>query len=390
MIGECSSYLKSSQTDTALNDLARVRGKHWRQRFPLDFMNDNNARGAEEFIDTRGLHIILLARARYHYEERHGIDEAWDDLKTDLWLANLVELDYLSYFVVGISIERAVFEELNHLIREADICHSLARDIKETIDSRVDVRCRFPGILSGERVLAYSMLASCYADRPDGNGWLVLSDGPFEYMPGFYNTYTTRRHRLWNLATICHNRFDTVCSKIDLVCENLGKAASMGYLEGKAHIEYWEARNLIDGRDGPAIESFSYRTYKGTYVLIHRCLAYRNAALVNLALKILYKQDGQYPKTLPAKIEGWFGELPMDPFSGEPFKYRCEDGQSYTLWSVGPNGVDNNGAARFSGTRVLSEDETDVLFTLDRGEPFFDPVAIPMNSTSSMDTNGVQ
>ncbi len=385
----CIKYLNSQPIDTALNNLDKVRGKHWQQRFLFDFMNTSNSSQLVEPFDIRTFAKTLTARARYRFIEQHDINKAWDELKTNLWLAKSLEQDYILSFLIGVSIEKMVFEELNHLIREADIPKPLARDIKQTINHRLNLKNCLPALINGEKVFTYTLLAACYADLPDGNGWLVLSNGPFDYIPGFYNTNTIERHRLWNLTTVCHNRFNTVKEKIDLIYDELAKASTMNYMDGKAHIENWESSDLIDSRDGPTTGFVGHHWYERTYILTHQSLAYRNAALITLALKILHEQNGQYPKTLPTEIDGWFGQLPLDPFSGEPFKYRCEDGQNYTLWSVGPNGIDNNGTPQFNGTVILTENTSDLLFSLDRDDPLHDTVAIPVKPTK-INPNGAQ
>ena len=56
------------------------------------------------------------------------------------------------------------------------------------------------------------------------------------------------------------------------------------------------------------------------------------------------EHDGNYP----GKLEDLPGiEIPLDPFSGKPFRYimePAEDGKpGFLLYSVGPNGVDDEG-----------------------------------------------
>ena len=55
------------------------------------------------------------------------------------------------------------------------------------------------------------------------------------------------------------------------------------------------------------------------------------------------ENDGNYPETL----EALGGELPLDPFSGKPFRYvvkPSEDGKpGFLLYSVGRNGIDEDG-----------------------------------------------
>ncbi len=57
-------------------------------------------------------------------------------------------------------------------------------------------------------------------------------------------------------------------------------------------------------------------------------------SLLALKLKESQLKERRYPNSLP--------ESTMDPFSGEPYLYRMEDGQ-FILYSVGKNGRDDGG-----------------------------------------------
>ncbi len=51
---------------------------------------------------------------------------------------------------------------------------------------------------------------------------------------------------------------------------------------------------------------------------------------------------GAYPARLEGLVPDYIGTLLEDPWSAEPLRYRLE-GDGYTLYSVGPNGVDDGG-----------------------------------------------
>ena len=60
------------------------------------------------------------------------------------------------------------------------------------------------------------------------------------------------------------------------------------------------------------------------------------------ALEAYRRDNGGYPDELDALQERYIAEIPLDPFSGEAFRYVKED-EKYLLYSVGPNGIDNEG-----------------------------------------------
>ncbi|MBM3500616.1 MAG: hypothetical protein FJX74_18320 [Armatimonadetes bacterium] len=76
-----------------------------------------------------------------------------------------------------------------------------------------------------------------------------------------------------------------------------------------------------------------------------RHLAALRATVLTVALELHFARQGAYPKALAELTPDVLTELPVDPFSGEPFRYRREGELTYTLYSVGPNGVDDGGTA---------------------------------------------
>ena len=60
------------------------------------------------------------------------------------------------------------------------------------------------------------------------------------------------------------------------------------------------------------------------------------------ALEAYHRDNGEYPAALDDLRGRYMDELPLDPFSGEAFRYILEEG-GFLLYSVGPNGVDEKG-----------------------------------------------
>jgi hypothetical protein len=71
------------------------------------------------------------------------------------------------------------------------------------------------------------------------------------------------------------------------------------------------------------------------------------AAMTRLvfALEAYHRDNGNYPEALDDLLEHYIDELPLDPFSGEAFRYIVES-EGYLLYSVGPNGIDEDGRGR--------------------------------------------
>lgn len=73
-----------------------------------------------------------------------------------------------------------------------------------------------------------------------------------------------------------------------------------------------------------------------------------------------YKEEhGEYPEQLDALVPEYLERIPVDLFNGEPLIYRLE-GDSFALYSVGPNFRDDNGVTNDQGT--ADEDEGDLIW----------------------------
>ncbi|MDR0870754.1 MAG: type II secretion system protein GspG [Planctomycetaceae bacterium] len=63
------------------------------------------------------------------------------------------------------------------------------------------------------------------------------------------------------------------------------------------------------------------------------------------ALELYHREHGEtYPESLDKLRNGYVDEIPLDPFSKQPFLYILDDDRrGYLIYSVGANGIDNNG-----------------------------------------------
>lgn len=94
-----------------------------------------------------------------------------------------------------------------------------------------------------------------------------------------------------------------------------------------------------------------------------RHLAMRDGARLAVALARCRLAHGAYPEKLDELVPEFLPELPLDPFTGNPFAYRA-DGESARVYSLGPLGLDNGG-----GT-TAQDDEGTILWPLGDQEPF--------------------
>ncbi|MCW3100051.1 MAG: hypothetical protein JWL77_5669 [Chthonomonadaceae bacterium] len=75
--------------------------------------------------------------------------------------------------------------------------------------------------------------------------------------------------------------------------------------------------------------------------------------LITLALRAFRLEHGHYPNTLTELAPGYLKRLPDDPFAAQgTFHYRLK-GQSYVLYSVGPDGEDNGGTPIYDAKKQV-------------------------------------
>jgi hypothetical protein len=73
------------------------------------------------------------------------------------------------------------------------------------------------------------------------------------------------------------------------------------------------------------------------------------------ALEQFRAQTGKYPRSLAKLVPAHIAKIPLDPLAAQPFRYRAQD-DGYMLWSVGPNGVDDDGRTREDYDRAIGMD----------------------------------
>lgn len=76
-----------------------------------------------------------------------------------------------------------------------------------------------------------------------------------------------------------------------------------------------------------------------------------------LALRLFKERQGGWPTRLEELVPEVLPTLPLDPFSGVPFKYR-RLGEGWQLWSVGPGGLAGPGALDATPQRLFSSTES--------------------------------
>jgi hypothetical protein len=115
----------------------------------------------------------------------------------------------------------------------------------------------------------------------------------------------------------------------------------------KAEAEQGRLINQLTGMQGRIYRSVpTKRNFLWPDLQAHLLKTETRAAELIAALELARIEQEQYPDRLEALCPEYLNPLPTDPFNGQDFHYeRTNEGQSYRLWSVGPDVKDDEGRA---------------------------------------------
>lgn len=87
------------------------------------------------------------------------------------------------------------------------------------------------------------------------------------------------------------------------------------------------------------------------------------AAIVGCAIeRHRLAHGGKLPETLDALVPALLDAVPLDPFDGKPLRYIHPDGDTYTVYSIGTDLVDDLGAAQITTKGKKRRDTVDIGF----------------------------
>ena len=94
--------------------------------------------------------------------------------------------------------------------------------------------------------------------------------------------------------------------------------------------------------------------------------AYRSTALTGLAVERYRLAHGSLPESLAQLVPACIDEVPIDPYDGEPLRYRRLN-PGFVVYSIGINGKDDSGKEPASPSRKRSgERDSDITFIVER------------------------
>jgi hypothetical protein len=117
---------------------------------------------------------------------------------------------------------------------------------------------------------------------------------------------------------------------------------NMDVLIRNAQSSYLAAKAPLPSQSNP-INAFLVTVYDRAPYNFARNDAGNALCLVSLALHAHKLENGNYPAQLKELAPRYLRQVPADPFgAGEPLRYQ-KRGDTYLLYSIGPDGIDNGG-----------------------------------------------
>ena len=312
-------------------------------------------------------HLRRLAQARiasmYQALAQGDADEAVAALNQTLYVAQVYTHQSL---IIDQLIGRAIAAAAAGRLRQALMHHQLDAttyaQLLKTFQQRLPLGPTKIA-LQGERLIMLDMIQHVYSDDGAGGGRLLLAEiGDMVQMTGAGNSTSWPKGEglaLCNLGGFFYANRTEITETANDFFDQMIRLSTL---------------SRADRRADPFDEDAVFQKLDWRYMPLNmlmpalgRAIDARDAidcdlagTIIMLALEQYRAQTGQYPDSLEELTPAILEEIPSDPFSADGFVYRklADEplGKGYVLYSIGADGVDNNGATDSIETRNALSD----------------------------------
>jgi hypothetical protein len=233
--------------------------------------------------------------------------------------------------LVGVAIEAMAHDTILTILDRAEVPANLLQCMQEEIQGQVRKQ-ETVITLTSERIFWYDYIQRTFTDDGKGDGRPLR--GALPLVAGGW------RDGLRGVVTFsCPGRRETMrivdafYDEIELMLKEMPWQA--GQSDKADRLRAVVADSFLLGLMADSQARLAHQVW--------RVKAGRAALVTTLAVWRYKKDDGAYPDGLDALIaEGYLGEMPIDPYSGQPFSYR-KTADGFLLYSWGENLTDDGG-----------------------------------------------
>ncbi len=220
----------------------------------------------------------------------------------------------------------------------------------QDVISRIDIRGAIAKGLIGDRSNVFEALTGD-SDR----------NNDFESMQGFPKALARFHGILLNLRI--YRLYDVAQLARDF--ETLHAVATLAPHERTDRLEALDAELLARPSFGNLFPKLLLPAFARSYRAEDRVMAALGTAEVALALARFESSESALPSTLDALVPGYLARMPIDPFNGEPLRFRVSP-NGFVIYSVGPDLEDDAGRPPVKPHSI--NDDGDVTFEFLRPE----------------------
>jgi hypothetical protein len=232
----------------------------------------------------------------------------------------------------GFNGQRLAFSRLENLVADARIQEPELQEILNGLNQwnseAIDEGCR--NFLRGEFIRLVRRLEEMKAA---GESWGHSPSFVVRFVPYVFKLNMTNR----DLATVYRHYIKSV----DLPYTEIPKKSCLELLFYKEPKTLWDKGMFVFLPNSLGRELFFGPQDLFCVTAFRFWLQNDVAALrLKIALRLYEQKHGQLPDDLGALVPEFIKAMPIDPFSAKPYRYSKA---KKLIWSVGPDGVDNDG-----------------------------------------------
>lgn len=277
-------------------------------------------------------------------------------------------------FISGTSIDNLLMLTIREGVIKGEVTPAMARVMLESIAPR-ELPDRWDDVIEATRIKTRDVAQRVFTDDGEGDGRLIQSSFASNMMnstplpasidPAWKLAFEERGRQVshwrnnmfkWNMPSraACLARSN---SALDEIREDFRKPRAQrrsksewnAWKAGRTSLEdhvlpYWISLELLPSSFDGAVSS-------------------RNACKILLALVAHKGRTGSYPDTLDALVPHELSALPSDPMHASGTFIYSREGETFVLYSVGADGIDNGG-------RMLPKQPLRALYDAEQGAGF--------------------